>query len=180
MKIFYASAKGTSDKSIEELAVKVIPAILTELGHEVQIFIYDPGQPTNNGSFDEAAEGIISADIFIGEMSRASQTLGFQLSYALNNTKPSLYLYNTATKAKPGKVLTDNPSRLLKIKSYDNASLKHALEGFISYATEQLSSVRTSFMSTKQIDRYISKRAQLLGLSKGEVIRQLLSKAAEK
>lgn len=180
MKIFYAASKGGSDESIGELATKTIPALLKQAGHEVQVSLYDPEDPSNNGGFDATAESIVAADIFIGEMSRASQTLGFQLSYALHNTKPSLYLFNVTTKARPGAVLANNPSRLLKVKSYDKASVKHVLDDFIRYADGQLSSVRTSFMSTRRIDKFISERANLLGITKAEVIRQILDEAVDK
>lgn len=179
MKVFYATARGSSDKAIEELAVKTVPSVLKQLGHDVKIYIFDPDNADNNGAFDEIVEGIVAADVFIGEMSRASQTLGFQLSYALNNTKPALYLYAVGRKAKPGAVIGRNPSRLLKVKPYDASSAKHVLENFLSYAEEQLASVRTSFMSTRKIDSFISEKALLLGITKAEVIRQILSEAAE-
>lgn len=179
MNIFYTAASGGSNAEIQNLVTVEIPSLLRQAGNEVYVAHYDPENPSNNDGFDDVARAIVRSDIFIGEMSRASQTLGFQLSYALHNTKPALYLYHVSTKAKPGSALTDNPSRLLKIKSYDGLSLKHVLDDFLKQATEQLNSVRTSFMSTRRIDAYVSERSKLFGVTKAEVIRQILDDAID-
>lgn len=179
MKVFYAAAIGGSSQTLDKSRSKEIPELLTKKGHMVNIYLYDPSDPDRDGAFDSVSKQIIEADVFIGEMSRASQTLGFQLSFALSNSKPCLYLYNKSTKGKPGAYLNELPNRLLKIKSYDNRSLEYVIDNFLEFAEDQFASSRTSFMSTKNIDRYITTRANQLGVSKGEVIRQILDRASK-
>ena len=179
MKVFYAAAIGSSNQSLDKSRSEDIPELLTKKGHDVKVYLYDPSDPNGDGAFNSVSRQIIEADVFIGEMSRASQTLGFQLSFALNNSKPCLYIYNKSTKGKPGAYLVDLPNRLLKIKSYDDKSLEYVINGFLEFAEDQFASSRTSFMSTKSIDRYITARANQLGVSKGEVIRQILDLASK-
>jgi hypothetical protein len=180
MDIVYSATKGHKSKEIEELVARVLPSYLQSLGYEINVFLYNPSGPHDTGSFDEIVEKILQADMFIAEMSRASQTLGFQLSFALANTKPSLYLYHTGTKSEPGSILRNNPSRLLKIKDYDKLSYGSTLDSFVRFASQQQQTVRTSFMSTRKIDDSIQGLSQGQGVSKGEIIRQLLTEAINK
>lgn len=175
MNIVYSATKGHKSAEIEELVVQRVPSYLRLLGHQVNILLYDPSKPDSTESFDETVKMILEADMFIAEMSRASQTLGFQFSFALANTKPSLYLYHSGTNSEPGSILRNNPSRLLKIKDYDKFTYKKVLDSFIGFADQQQQTVRTSFMSTRKIDDSIQELSKEQGISKGEVIRQLLS-----
>lgn len=175
MDIVYSATKGHSSEEVEKLVSQRIPSYLKTLGHDVNIFLYNPSEPHDTESFDEIVEKILQADMFIAEMSRASQTLGFQFSFALANTKPSLYLYHASTKSEPGGILRNNPSRLLKIKDYDKSTYKNVLDSFVRFASQQQQTVRTSFMSTRKIDDSIQELSKEQGVSKGEVIRQLLN-----
>lgn len=175
MDIVYSATRGHTSREIEELVSQHLPSYLKTLGHEVNVFLYDPSESDSTESFDEIVEKILQADMFIAEMSRASQTLGFQLSFALANTKPSLYLYHAGTKSEPGGILRNNPSRLLKIKDYNNSTYKGVLDSFVHFADQQQQTVRTSFMSTRKIDDSIQELSKAQGVSKGEIIRQLLT-----
>ena len=128
MNIFYAASVGSSDETDKYIS-KVIPKLLSEGGNWVYTSIYNPDQGDAE-AIESIAEHIVAADVFIGEMSRPSQTLGFELAYALNNTKPSLYLYYEGKRAQPGTMLLHNPSRLLKIQSYTGENLPKILTSF--------------------------------------------------
>ncbi len=175
MDIVYSATKGHASEQVEKLVSRQLPSHLESLGHKVNVFLYDPSEPHDTESFDEIVEKILQADMFIAEMSRASQTLGFQFSFALANTKPSLYLYHAGTKSEPGSILRNNPSRLLKIKDYDVSTYKDTLGSFVKFASQQQQTVRTSFMSTRKIDSSIQELSKEQGVSKGEIIRQLLT-----
>lgn len=175
MDIVYSATRGHGSKEVKKLVLQGIPSHLKTLGHNINVFLYDPNDPHDTESFDEIVEKITQADMFIAEMSRASQTLGFQLSFALTNTKPSLYLYHTGTKSEPGGILRNNPSRLLKIKDYDKSTYANVLDSFIRFASQQQQTVRTSFISTRKIDESIQELSREQGVSKGEIIRQLLN-----
>lgn len=175
MKIYYATTKGHSDKDLEALAIKEFPDMLRDLGHEVYEYVYDPVNLDGDLTFDELSAQILNADVFIGEMSRPSQTLGFQLASALNAVKPVLYLYSGSSSGKPDVSISKNPSRLLRVSNYSTADdVKAVLKQFFRFAARQLQTTRTSFVSTKNIDEFISEQSRRLGISKGEAIRQLL------
>ncbi|HCH34926.1 MAG: hypothetical protein UY35_C0002G0037 [Candidatus Saccharibacteria bacterium GW2011_GWC2_48_9] len=168
MNVFYASSSRKDDTD---------PDFIVEyLREKYHVFHYDHvfNEPNDTYPFDKLVEEISNADIFIGEMSRSSQTLGFQLSFALNATKPCLYLYSKENKGQPKGLIGNIPSRNLRIKSYTSSNISTVIDEFMEYAHRQMQSTRTSFMSTIEIDNYLSERAKLEGISKGELIRQIL------
>ncbi len=180
MHIFYSGAKGFSDPELNRLVEEIIPGLLTQRGHSVYVLLHDPKTQEQSKGFDQIAKQILSADAFIGEMSRASQTLGFELSYALNNTKPCLYLYHHTRNAQPGTVMLNNPSRLLKIKPYTDTNLEDTLDSFLAFSEVQSNTSRTSFMSTRKIDTFLNQESKSRGISKGELIREILSERADR
>jgi hypothetical protein len=182
MNIFYAAASVNlpeSDSSLLKLVDSEIPKYLESLGNNVYFYQYDPSRKDGYSSFQEINQQISICDLYIGEMSRASQSLGFQLSYALSLSKPCLYLFREGRSGTPDNLLTENPSRLLRIKTYNDNNYKKVLDKFLRSAAKQLPSKRTSFMSTTKIDDFITLKAKELGISKGEAIRQILDSASE-
>ena len=180
MNIFFSSASKISDPELSDIVGKDMPAFLKSLGHDVFVYKYNPDVNNGFSTFQEINDKINKADVYIGEMSKASQSLGFQLSYALSLLKPCLYLYHESRSGEPDRLMTENPSRLLRIKTYNNKNYKRVLEKFIKSSQKQLPSRRTSFMSTNYIDEFVSRFASQNGISKGEVIRQILDAEAKK
>lgn len=177
MKVYYAAVcrQSTSDPSLEDLVTKFIPELIAKGGCEIATYVYNPLEADTEIGFAELAENIQQADVFIGEMSSPSQTLGFQLAYALSVGKPALYIYKNTRLGKPDTALSEHPSRLFRIAAYtDLPTLEHKLKQFVKYSKSQMNSTRTSFMSTHRIDMYVSQTAKKMGTSKAEVIRQLL------
>lgn len=173
MKIFFASSTlgDAADQN----------GILLHLrkNHQVFHYLHDVTSPNEEYSYSDIIEEISKSDIFIGEMSRASQTLGFQLAYALHLSKPCLYLYGASEKGRPAGVIGDIPSRGMKIKRYNSKNYKKVLDDFIKFAEKQMFTTRTSFMSTREIDHYLTSESHKLGMSKGELIRQILHNAID-
>lgn len=180
MNIYYSAASGSSNHGQDELTCEVIPEILSHLSTMLYKNIYNPESSVITSDFTEVAENIVKADIFIGEMSRASQTLGFELAHALNHHKPCLYLYHEDRSAKPGTVLLHSPSRLMKIKAYNEKNIEKIIKNFIKFSEKHMNTSRTSFMSTRKIDEFLNIQSSRRGVSKGELIREVLSKAADK
>lgn len=178
MNIFFAAAIKDADKKLIEL-IDAIVNHLEDEGHSVYLYRYEPEKNTSPVSFQAINGAIVDADVYIGEMSRASQSLGFQLSYAISLLKPSLYLYKEDRAGTPDQLITHNPSRLLRIKTYNRDNYKTVLSKFLSSAAKQLPSHRTSFMSTKRIDDFIGSYAKINGISKGEAIRRILDATAD-
>lgn len=168
MRIFYVSSSKADNKS---------PDFIFEYlknNHQVFHYNHDFGEVNDRHSFDEIVDLISNSDVFIGEMSRPSQTLGFQLSFALQLSKPCLYLYDNVSKGKPAGLIGNIPSRNLRTKSYTKENYIGIIDSFIDFAQKQMNTTRTSFMSTKEIDEYLSIHSKKQGISKGELIRQLL------
>jgi hypothetical protein len=109
--------------------------------------LFDVEQDSDD--YQDVLSRIRDADIFIGEMSRASQTLGFLLAYAISHQKPSLYIYDESTLGKPKSPILDNPSRLLAITDYSDGNISHKLKSFLTKAKKQLYSQRITFICSK-------------------------------
>lgn len=167
MKVFFTSS--TIDGTDHEEMVGYL-----ERNHQVFHYLHDVNGPNDAYSYRAIIEEINKADVFIGEMSRASQTQGFQLAHALQLSKPCLYLYGITEKGRPAGVIGDIPSRGMKIKRYDKENYRKVLDDFIKFSEKQMLTTRTSFMSTKEIDYYLNTQSHKQGVSKGELIRQIL------
>jgi hypothetical protein len=174
MKVFLATSRDMSESKLQIYSdlVKYVKS-----KHSTFHYERDLTQGHDKHSFDELVEEIGNADVFIAEMTNASQTLGFQLAHALRVSKQCLYLYNPDIKDKPDGLIGNIPSRNLKIKQYNPDNYRKVVDDFMSFAERQQESYRTSFMSTREIDEYLTKRSTETGVSKGEVIRELLHKS---
>ncbi len=176
MRVFFASC--TAGNRQQQRISTVIETI--ERDHQITgSYIYSLDKGDGSGGFSTIADAILNSDIYIAEMSLPSQTLGFQIAFALNNGKPCLYLYDAETKGLPAIPISDHPSRLLKVSDYSAATLSKRLRAFYKLARGQLASKRTSFMSTHEIDAYLEIETRKLGVPKAEIIRHALHQAAQ-
>lgn len=179
MKVFYcyASKNHNQDATIHKEIIK----FLKESGHLVEEYRFVFSELVEPGSRDENPAKIVdkirSSDAFIGEMSRASQTLGFLLAFAVYHGKPSLYLYPSESLGKPGKLIVDNPSRLLSVEEYSDFNFENKISKFLKRVDKQLKSSRITFVSTKEINNFIDVESEKRGISKGEIIRDILERA---
>ena len=174
IKIFY-SFIDTIHKDIHEDNTNNIRMILNELeGVKVYENKISKGENEIESRTTQISENLQSSDIFIGEMSKPSQTLGFLLGQAINQKKPCLYLYSKASQGVPKGVILYHPSRLLTVKSYDKDTLKPLLESFLKKARKQLLSDRITFVCSKAVREYIDNKSLILGLPKGELIRTII------
>jgi hypothetical protein len=168
-----------------QLYLKEIENILKEVGVKTYKSIQsiddniEHTKSSEEKSF-EVLDNIKKCDIFIGEMSLPSQTLGFQLAYALNISKICLYIYPEDSKGKPNPPLLGNPSRLLTIKSYNKDNLRDILISFIIKAENKLKSDRITFVSTKQINEYLRKKSLIENTAKGEILRKIIEEYIQK
>lgn len=171
---FFVAYTSESEKSST-----IIKDLLEYLANKNKVFEYRHTFADSNQehSFDQLIKEIDSSDAFIGEMSFPSQTLGFQLAYALQNSKPSLYLYRSEHKRKPQGLIGSIPTRKLRFKRINEENFKKVVNDFVEFTEKQLLTNRTSFMSTKEIDDFLTSESKKQKLSKGELIRQLLGKS---
>jgi len=186
MRIFYCYMSFVEQQTTAFPLPEIREKIWQELkkaGHELLLYSYELGDKWNDQGYKEGPHNVFAsitkADVFIGEMSYPSQTLGFLLAYAIQHGKPSLYLYPDDTPGKPAAPVFFNPSRLLTIKSFDPQGALKAVNGFLRRAQKQLRSDRTTFVTTRYINDYLKWKVQQSGLSKGEVIRGILESSIE-
>lgn len=180
VKIFYTYAiKDHDPRSV--LHDKIIE-FLKSGGNVVDVYKFVFSETVEPGSEDADPTGTIkrikNSDLFIGEMSRASQTLGFLMAFAVQSGKPSLYLYPVGSLGRPGKFITENPSRLITVEKYSDSGYEAKIREFLDRAKRKLASSRTTFVSTREIDDFISSKIKELGLSKGEVIRKIIEESS--
>lgn len=179
MTIFFASVVKNKDK---DQAIKAL-RYLESLEHEIFHIIYNIDEMEIVSLTEEVSHEAITiinqfkkADIFIGDMRRPSQTLGFLIAYAMQLGMPSLYFYPEQSQAMPFVPLLGNPSRLISYAKYDEGNMEQILDKFLTNAEKKIKSGRITFVSTKSINEFIDKISVKKGLSKGETIRGILEK----
>ena len=172
MKIFLSYIE-TIHKDKHEENVRRIKKILDGI-RGVKVFEYKIVKSDTEDKSSHISEALQSSDIFIGEMSRPSQTLGFLLGQAINQKKPCLYIYDDSTQGKPRNTIQNHPSRLLLVQHYQQNQLKKILTNFLRKAEKQLLSDRITFVCSKAAREYIDRQSTKFGLAKGEIIRTII------
>lgn len=175
MKIFLCVAFKSSSKDQERISNLL--NCFDQTKHSLDKYFFDVNEDSDD--YSDVLKRIREADVFIGEMSRASQTQGFLLSYALSHQKPSLYLYDETTYGRPKSPIINNPSRLLTVSAYEGIGMSKMTNNFLNKAETQLYFQRITFICSKEIYEYIDTKSKKLDLAKGEVIRSLLEKAID-
>ena len=182
MKIFYTASIDNFSKPNEHIlkfAKETLPELIKAHTNSRLVTHFVDGVASDEQTVSAILADIRSADAFISEMSIPSQTLGFELAYANLHFVPSLYLYHSDIQGMPESLIANNPTRKLWVKEYSEDNLEGAIRNFIRKVERQMETARTSFMSTREIDDFISRESDSRGISKGEIIRQALSEAAK-
>lgn len=118
-------------------------------------------------------------DVFIAEMSYRSAPVSYQLTYAIEHNKPSLYLYEKGTGSIPNPVFTGNPSKYLVIREYNKTSIESILLEFLE-DSKRLLMKRFNFVIPSELDEYLSISSAFEGISKGELVRKLIEENMNK
>lgn len=179
MKVFFTSSITGLKKFRKNC--EIVSDILRGWGHQVQdhflrISKNRDRKETENDSkhiFDYITKRIKEADVFIAEMSFRSAPVSYQLTYALEQNKPSLYLYDCKRGNPVHAVYKGNPSKYLIIQSYDKGNIEEILKEFLK-RSEKLLMRRFNFILPAQMDDYLRIRAAVENTSKGELLRDLI------
>lgn len=185
MKIFYTSSI-TGMKKFKKNCESVYK-ILKDHGYRVHAGFLNTSKKedrkkTQNESkkvYDYIVEKIKTHDVFIGEMSFRSAPVSYQLTYALEHKKPSLYLYEKGRGNSPHAVFTGNSSRYLVIKEYTFDTLEDIVLEFLKDAKKLLMK-RFNFVIPAELDEYLSVTSAFEGISKGEMVRKMIEEYKEK
>ncbi len=123
--------------------------------------------------FEYMINRIKGSDLFIGEMSYRSGPVSYQLTYALENEKPTLYLYDEKTGQKPHAVFVGNPSKYLFVRKYNLDNFQKIIDEFLT-ESGKLMNRRFNFILPADLDDYIAIEAAKQHISKGEFVRSLV------
>ncbi len=179
MKVFFTSSITGLKKFRKNC--EIVSDILRKLGNQVQdhflrISKKNDRKETETDSkhvFDYITRRIKEADAFIAEMSFRSAPVSYQLTYALEQNKPSLYLYDKEKGNPVHAVYKGNPSKYLTIQSYDKGNIEKVLKEFLK-KSEKLLMRRFNFILPAQMDDYLRIRAAVENTSKGELLRGII------
>jgi len=123
--------------------------------------------------YDYIVKHIKNSDIFIAEMSYRSAPVSYQLTYAIENNIPSLYLVDKKTGSLPHGVFRGNPSRYLIIKEYTKNNIEKILDEFLE-KSKKLLMRRFNFILPAELDEYLGVASAIERISKGEYLRKII------
>lgn len=180
MKVYYTF----SDKLPKETVAKVI-SMIESIGGKV----HNRVRPKSYEHFDiKEAETVYknniklikSSDIIIADISYVSSGVGYEVSFALDEKKPVICLYNL--KENPNKEyliksvpvnFKGNTSKYLLLKEYDFRTIDRTLDLAIKDA-KSLADTKFILIIPSEIDKYLEWNVKEKGYSKAEITRQAI------
>lgn len=183
MRIYFnASLAG---KLKYEKQFRMIIEIIKELGYEVyadHVLKRDfkevdrQTRQQHEADFQRARKEIQQSDAMIVEASYPSIGIGYTMTIALQTYKNVLVLYQTI----PHGLLIGDPNRLLTVKKYDiknQGKLKSIITAFLKKAGRRILKIRFNLMIDKEQNDYLEWASKISGISKSDLIRQLIDKS---
>lgn len=130
--------------------------------------------------FTEVEKLIRQCDIFVAELTEPSPSVGYEIGYAIANSKPVLILRDENSQGTLGAPFRANSSKLITILKYNEDNLKHELEKFIRKAEKGIFVKRLPIEFTENQVSYVSKLQDKYKLrSFNASIRFIVDKAIE-
>lgn len=167
----YFSASSLDSQSFD-LYEKIAKCIDQAGGKILFNWLRDKKKLSPQEVFNEATEGIKSADVLVAEISIPSTGVGQQIAYSISNKIPVIALVNKDAK-KPSRFTLGTESELLHIINYDEANLTNQLKNiFEKLRTQKF--IKFNFISTRKINDYLEIKSKKLNLSKSEFLRSLI------
>lgn len=131
-----ASLKGKAEHGA---AYETISKILQSNGYEVwDDFNHMSWEETQEKTeeemkkyYVEVQRKIRKADIFVAEISKASSSVGYEIGYAVANSKPTLLLRHEEAPGGLGVSFRGNSAKVVTILDYDLENLDRQIEKFL-------------------------------------------------
>jgi len=124
-------------------------------------------------------QNVKTSDVVIAECSHQSLSVGYLLSYAVEQGKPTIVFYNTNS-PEPNLFPTLSTSeRLYYVKYSDLEELDRLVHEYAEYAKEQLDT-RFNFFVSPPIERYLSWIAKRRKLPRSVFLRKLIEDSITK
>lgn len=119
-------------------------------------------------------EAISRADVVVAEVGAKSFFVGFQVSRAIQLKKPTLILSQTS---EVDSIIGINKGEEgLHFKVYDQSTLRPIIEQFLKSERNNLKDIRFNMFLSRININYLNWLSEETGLTKSELIRQLLDK----
>ena len=132
----------------------------------------------SEADFEKIKRSILISDGVVFEATIPSTSIGYQVSYAIENKKPCLLLiYNEENECKAyaeRHSLNYVDENYLSIKTYQDDNLKSVLEGFIKRYVDTRVNTRFNFVIPRYMNNYLEAQALINKMSKTVYLKNLI------
>lgn len=170
LKIFF-SAPSLSNKE-QRAFYKKIAVILSEKGSISYNWLEDMKDFDPKSWAEKAKRAIISSDIVVAEISNPSTGVGLQIAYANSHRIPVIALVDERIKTQKSVTASMGSGMVTEVfYNLDNlpAKLSEALTNLLK---ERF--VKFNFISTPEINKYLTDQSSVLGMTKSEFLRRII------
>lgn len=186
MNIYFTGSITLKDQTQQKWYEKIVK-ILEGSGHNLNKENVNASKDTITsyteneimGTYKQIVKWIDNADVVIAELSRPSSGVGFEISYALNQRKPVLVVYNK--ELSPDQVsipIRGNPSRYLTFEKCNNDNIEEVIKRFLSTAKDKLDT-KFILIISPEIDRYLEWASDHKRMHKAQIVRNAVEKEME-
>ncbi len=186
MKVFFSCSTNDILKHRENY--ETIVKTISEEGHELtrdwlkrSVDLAAKNEPElNRGNhYSSVMSAIIDADVVIFDSTVKSMSIGHQLTFALDKSKPALLLANISDKAMEDLFISGSKSSFLTMKNYANAKdLKALVKDFLTKSSSK-SKVRFQIVLDKEQNDYLEWAAFKYKKNKSDIVKVSLNNSAE-
>lgn len=169
----YFSAPSYKNDSEKTKLLSIRQAIL-KLGYRFTYDWLEDGEKLSAKKlYEKAISGINRADLVVAEVSEPSTGVGQQIAYAVENKIPVIALKEKGKSDKNSRFTLGSEDDLLKIYSYRLPEISKMLELALSEQSSKRFE-KFNFVSTPEINNYLSLKSDMKGISKSQLLRQII------
>ena len=180
----YFVASMVGKEKYGEFYIK-ISKLLKDRGYEVWDDInqtnpvdeWEKGNEEISKYFSKVLRKIRDCDIFVAEESHPSSAIGYEIGYAVGNSRPVLILRQENVPG-PGVPFRGNPSKLLNVVTYNEDNLESQLDKFIKKAEKGIFVKRLPIEFTgRQVDYVEERQNRAIKKSFNATVREIIEEA---
>ena len=120
---------------------------------------------------EEGLKSIKKSGVLVADLSLPSGSVGYQVSFAINNGLPVLCLYSLDFGLKKApQIISSTDSPLLTIAPYANNDYKNVVKDFLE-SSKQKELVKFNFVTTREIVNYLGWLSNKLKMTKSAALR---------
>lgn len=185
MKIFFNASIAGKEKYGKDY--EVIIRALQELGHEIihthvtqgECITKDIKLRKKHQKYSSSIKNLLNkAEVMVVESSYPSISVGYLISIALYQHKPTLVLYQH----NPHRLLVGDSSRFMTLKSYNPNNypkLVATIHNFLEATRKKSLKFRFNLMLDETMNNILASKSRTYQISKADYIRQLIEKNLE-